>query len=63
LWPPQIVTGLVVQAGGSTGEITFIECMEMPGSGSINLTGQLGEVVKQSASFAMFWLKQPFPLA
>jgi len=53
---PGIVTGLVV-AGGSTGEIMFIECTEMPGSGNIELTGQLGEVMKESASIALSWVK------
>jgi ATP-dependent Lon protease len=53
---PGIVTGLVV-AGGSTGEIMFIECTEMPGSGNLQLTGQLGEVMKESASIAMSWVK------
>jgi ATP-dependent Lon protease len=53
---PGIVTGLVV-AGGSAGEIMFIECTEMPGSGQVKLTGQLGEVMKESASIAMSWVK------
>jgi ATP-dependent Lon protease len=53
---PGIVTGLVV-AGGSTGEIMFIECTEMPGSGRLQLTGQLGEIMKESASIAMSWVK------
>jgi ATP-dependent Lon protease len=53
---PGIVTGLVV-AGGSTGEIMFIECTEMPGSGGLQLTGQLGEIMKESASIAMSWVK------
>jgi ATP-dependent Lon protease len=53
---PGIVTGLVV-AGGSTGEIMFIECTEMPGSGHLQLTGQLGEIMKESASIAMSWVK------
>lgn len=35
----------------------FIECTEMPGSGNIKLTGQLGEVMKESASIAMSWVK------
>lgn len=53
---PGIVTGLVV-AGGSSGEIMFIECTEMPGSGNLQLTGQLGKVMKESASIAMSWVK------
>lgn len=44
-------------AGGSTGEIMFIECTEMPGSGQLRLTGQLGEIMKESASIAMSWAR------
>lgn len=53
---PGVVTGLVV-AGDSTGEIMFIECTEMPGSGQLRLTGQLGEIMKESASIAMSWAR------
>lgn len=35
----------------------FIECTEMPGSGKLKLTGQLGEIMKESASIAMSWVK------
>jgi ATP-dependent Lon protease len=35
----------------------FIECTEMPGSGSLQLTGQLGEIMKESASVALSWVK------
>ena len=35
----------------------FIECTDMPGSGNLQLTGQLGEVMKESASIAMSWVK------
>jgi ATP-dependent Lon protease len=35
----------------------FIECTEMPGSGGLQLTGQLGEIMKESASIAMSWVK------
>jgi len=35
----------------------FIECTEMPGSGQVKLTGQLGEVMKESATIAMSWVK------
>lgn len=47
----------MVVAGGSTGEIMFIECTEMPGSGSLQLTGRLGGIMKESASIAMSWVK------
>ena len=35
----------------------FIECTEMPGSGNVQLTGQLGEIMKESASIAMSWVR------
>lgn len=35
----------------------FIECTEMPGSGRLRLTGQLGEIMKESASIAMSWAR------
>src|SRR5436190_6407052 len=35
----------------------FIECSEMPGSGDLQLTGQLGDVMRESASVAMSWIK------
>src|ERR1700737_5594542 len=35
----------------------FIECTEMPGQGNVQLTGQLGEIMKESASIAMSWVK------
>jgi ATP-dependent Lon protease len=35
----------------------FIECTEMPGSGNMKLTGQLGEIMKESASIALSWVK------
>jgi ATP-dependent Lon protease len=35
----------------------FIECTDMPGSGNIQLTGQLGDVMKESASIALSWVR------
>lgn len=53
--PAGIVTGLAwTQAGG---EILFIETTAMRGSGQIKLTGQLGDVMKESASIAASLLK------
>ncbi|MGI6057281.1 MAG: endopeptidase La [Bilifractor sp.] len=53
--PAGIVTGLAwTQAGG---EILFIESTAMRGSGQIKLTGQLGDVMKESASIAASLLK------
>lgn len=47
---PGVVTGLAwTQAGG---EILFIEAVETEGEGKIQLTGQLGDVMKESAELA-----------
>lgn len=49
--PPGVVTGLAWTPMG--GEILFIESSRMPGKGNLILTGQLGEVMKESAQIAM----------
>jgi len=48
-------TGLAVTASG--GEILFIEVALMPGKGRLTLTGQLGDVMKESAKAAFTWSK------
>jgi ATP-dependent Lon protease len=48
-------TGLAVTAAG--GEILFIEVALMPGKGHLILTGQLGDVMKESAKAALTWAK------
>lgn len=48
-------TGLAVTAVG--GEILFIEVALMPGKGRLTLTGQLGDVMKESAKAAFTWTK------
>jgi ATP-dependent Lon protease len=48
-------TGLAVTAAG--GEILFIEVAFMPGKGRLTLTGQLGDVMKESAKAAFTWAK------
>ncbi|KKR00967.1 MAG: Lon protease [Candidatus Woesebacteria bacterium GW2011_GWB1_39_12] len=48
-------TGLAVTAAG--GEILFIEVALMPGAGKLTLTGQLGDVMKESAKAAFTWAK------
>lgn len=47
---PGVATGLAWTAAG--GEILFIEANKMPGGKKFNLTGQLGKVMKESASIA-----------
>ena len=48
---PGVVTGMAWTAVG--GEILFTEATFMPGNGKLILTGQLGDVMKESASIAM----------
>ena len=48
-------TGLAVTATG--GEILFIEVALMPGKGKLTLTGQLGDVMKESAKAGFTWTK------
>ncbi len=50
-----MVTGLSVTATG--GEILFIEVALMPGKGKLQLTGQLGDVMKESARAAFTWAR------
>ncbi|MFC1817924.1 S16 family serine protease, partial [Thermodesulfobacteriota bacterium] len=39
------------------GDILFIESAKMPGKGGLTLTGKLGEVMKESATAAMTYLR------
>lgn len=50
-----VATGLAVTASG--GEILFVEVALMPGKGKLTLTGQLGNVMKESARAAFTWAK------
>jgi ATP-dependent Lon protease len=52
---PGIATGLVWTPTG--GEIIFVEAALTPGKGELKLTGQLGEVMKESAAAALSYLK------
>ncbi|HEX3349374.1 MAG TPA: endopeptidase La, partial [Acetobacteraceae bacterium] len=52
---PGIATGLAWTPVG--GDILFIESTRMPGSGKLILTGQLGDVMKESAQAALSLLK------
>ncbi|MCJ1275780.1 hypothetical protein MMC21_003583 [Puttea exsequens] len=54
---PGIVTGLVAYASGGQGSILFIEVADMPGSGRVQLTGKLGDVLKESVEVALTWVK------
>lgn len=56
---PGIVTGLAWTSVG--GEILYIETMFTKGSGKIIVTGQLGDVMKESAQIAVSLVKSMFP--
>lgn len=50
-----VATGLAWTAVG--GDILFIEATKMPGKGGLTLTGQLGDVMKESAQAALSYLR------
>jgi ATP-dependent Lon protease len=52
---PGVATGLAWTPAG--GDILFIEASRVPGSGKLILTGQLGEVMKESAQAALSLVK------
>jgi ATP-dependent Lon protease len=54
---PGIVTGLVAYSSGGQGSILFIEVADMPGNGRVQLTGKLGDVLKESVEVALTWVK------
>ncbi|PCH42097.1 ATP-dependent protease La [Wolfiporia cocos MD-104 SS10] len=54
--PPGVSTGLGYLGNGS-GAVMPIEATTMPGKGGLQLTGKLGEVIRESAQIAMSWVK------
>ncbi len=56
---PGVVTGLAWTAAG--GEILFVETSLAGGSGKLRITGQLGDVMKESAQLAVSLVKSMFP--
>ncbi len=52
---PGVATGLAWTPVG--GDILFVEATKMPGSGKLTLTGQLGDVMKESAQTALSYVK------
>ena len=50
-----VVNGLAYTTVG--GELLEIECAIMPGKGGLRLTGQLGDVMKESAEAAYSWVR------
>ena len=56
---PGVVTGLAWTTAG--GEILFIESKLMEGKGNLLITGQLGDVMKESVQIALTLVKSLFP--
>ncbi|KAF6078509.1 lon peptidase 2, peroxisomal [Phyllostomus discolor] len=52
---PGVAIGLAWSPLG--GEIMFVEASRMDGEGQLTLTGQLGDVMKESAHLAISWLR------
>jgi ATP-dependent Lon protease len=52
---PGVATGLAWTPVG--GEVLFVEATSVPGSGNLTITGQLGEVMKESAQAALSWVR------
>jgi ATP-dependent Lon protease len=53
---PGVVVGLAWTSTG--GEILFIEAADIPGTGTLKLTGQMGEVMTESAAIAWSYVKK-----
>ena len=58
--PVGVITGMAWTAAG--GEVLMIEAASMPGKGQMILTGQLGDVMKESARISYSVLKSRLPL-
>jgi ATP-dependent Lon protease len=52
---PGVATGLAVT--GTGGDVLFVEAAAMPGNGGLVLTGQLGDVMKESTRIALTWVR------
>ncbi|KAK7033046.1 Lon protease-like protein, mitochondrial [Favolaschia claudopus] len=54
--PPGVSTGLGYLGNGS-GAVMPVEAISMPGKGGLQLTGKLGEVIRESAHISLSWVK------
>ena len=52
---PGVATGLAWTPVG--GDVLFVEASAMPGKGKLTVTGQLGDVMKESAQAALSWVR------
>jgi ATP-dependent Lon protease len=52
---PGVATGLAVT--GTGGDVLFVEATEVPGAKDLELTGQLGDVMKESAKIALSYVR------
>jgi ATP-dependent Lon protease len=52
---PGVATGLAVTPVG--GDVLFVEATAMPGSGKLTITGQIGDVMRESAQAALSWVR------
>jgi ATP-dependent Lon protease len=52
---PGVAVGLAWTPAG--GDVLFVEATRMTGKGSLTLTGQLGDVMKESAQAALSWIR------
>ncbi|HXG02398.1 MAG TPA: endopeptidase La [Candidatus Binatia bacterium] len=52
---PGVVPGLAWTPAG--GDLLYVEATRMAGKGSLTLTGQLGDVMKESAQAALSWVR------
>jgi ATP-dependent Lon protease len=52
---PGVATGLAVTPVG--GDVLFVEATAMPGQGRLTVTGQIGDVMKESAQAALSWVR------
>ena len=56
---PGVATGLAVTGVG--GDVLFVEAASMAGKGGLVLTGQLGDVMKESARIALTYVQSHAP--
>jgi ATP-dependent Lon protease len=52
---PGVATGLAVTGAG--GDVLFVEASSSEGDASLQVTGQLGDVMKESAQIALSWVR------